>query len=70
MLPTELAATLVLIEQLAGPRGYAAVGRAGAGVFQLCITGDVQLQKRVINGLRDALPLGRGSAVVVKSPPE
>ena len=70
VLPTELAATLVLIEQLAGPRGYAAAGRAGAGVFQLCITGDVQLQKRVINGLRDALPLGRGSAVVVKSPPE
>lgn len=70
VLPTELAATLALIEQLAGPRGYAAVGRAGAGVFQLCITGDVQLQKRVINGLRDALPLGRGSAVVVKSPPE
>ena len=70
VLPTELAATLALVEQLAGARGYAAVGRAGAGVFQLCITGDVQLQKRVINGLRDALPLGRGSAVVVKSPPE
>jgi glycolate oxidase FAD binding subunit len=70
VLPTELAATLALVEQLAGARGYAAVGRAGAGVFQLCITGDVQLQKKVINGLRDALPLGRGSAVVVKSPPE
>jgi len=30
----------------------------------------VQSQKRVIDGLRAALPLGRGSAVVVKSPPE
>ncbi len=70
VLPTELAPTLTLIERLAGRRGYAAAGRAGAGVFQLCITEDVQVQKRVIDGLRDALPLGRGSAVVVKSPPE
>ena len=29
-----------------------------------------QLQKRVIDGLRDALQIGRGSAVIVKSPPE
>ncbi len=70
VLPSELAATLTLIEQLAGKRGYAAAGRAGAGVFHVCIIDDVQLQKRVIDGLRDALPLGRGSAVVVKSPPE
>ena len=70
VLPTELSTTLTLIERLAGKRGYRAAGRAGAGVFQLCIIGDVQLQKRVIDGLRDALPLGRGSAVVVKSPPE
>jgi glycolate oxidase FAD binding subunit len=70
VLTTELGATLTLIEKLAGPGGYAAVGRAGAGVFQLCIRGDVQTQKRVIDGLRDALPLGKGSAVVMKSPPE
>jgi len=70
IVPGDLAATLTLIEQLAGSRGYAAAGRAGAGVFQLCILGDVQSQKRVIDGLRAALPLGRGSAVVVKSPPE
>ena len=70
VLPTELAPTLALVERLAGSAGYAAAGRAGVGVFQLCIRGDVQLQKRVIDGLRDALPLGRGSAVVVKSPAE
>jgi glycolate oxidase FAD binding subunit len=70
VLPTDLAPTLALVEQLAGKDGYAASGRAGAGVFQLCVLGDTQLQKRTIEGLRDSLPLGRGSAVIVKSPPE
>jgi glycolate oxidase FAD binding subunit len=70
VVPTELAATLTLIEKLAGPNGYQATGRAGAGVFQLCVLGDIQSQKRVIEALRDSLPLGRGSAVIVKSPPE
>jgi glycolate oxidase FAD binding subunit len=37
VLPTELAATLALIEQLAGPRGYAAVGRAGAVCFSCAL---------------------------------
>jgi glycolate oxidase FAD binding subunit len=70
VLTTELAATLTLIEKLAGAQGYSAIGRAGAGVFRLCILGDIQSQKRIIDGLRDSLPLGRGSAVIVKSPPE
>ena len=70
VVPSELAATLAAIERLAGRRGYRAAGRAGAGVFQLCVLEDVQLQKRVIDGLRDTLPPGRGSAVLVKSPPE
>jgi glycolate oxidase FAD binding subunit len=70
VLPTELAETLSVIERLAGKRGYAAAGRAGAGVFLLRIAEDVQLQKRVIDGLRDALQLGRGSAVLVKGSPE
>jgi glycolate oxidase FAD binding subunit len=70
VLPTELAETLSVIERLAGRRGYMAAGRAGAGVFLLRITEDVQLQKRVIDGLRDALQIGRGSAVLVKGSPE
>jgi glycolate oxidase FAD binding subunit len=69
-LPTELAGTMSVIERLAGARGYAASGRAGAGVFLLRITGDVPAQKRVIDGLRGALQIGRGSAVVIKSSPE
>ena len=70
MLPTELAETLTVIERLAGKRGYIAAGRAGAGVFLLRITEEVQLQKRVIDGLRDALQIGRGSAVIVKCSPD
>jgi glycolate dehydrogenase FAD-binding subunit len=70
VLPTELAETLAVIERLAGKRGYIAAGRAGAGVFLLRITEEVQLQKRVIDGLRDALQIGRGSAVIVKGSPE
>ncbi len=70
VLPTELGETLSLIERLAGTRGYAAAGRAGAGVFLLRVTEDVQLQTRVINGLRAALQIGRGSAVMIKGSPE
>jgi glycolate oxidase FAD binding subunit len=70
VLPTDLAEILTVIERLAGKRGYIAAGRAGAGVFLLRITEEVQLQKRVIDGLRDALQIGRGSAVIVKCAPE
>ena len=70
VLPTDLAETLAVIERLAGKRGYIAAGRAGAGVFLLRVTEEVQVQKRVIDGLRDALQIGRGSAVIVKGSPE
>ena len=70
VLPTELAGTLSLIDRLAGKRSYAAAGRAGLGVFLMRILEDVQLQKRVIDGLREALPLGRGSAVIISAPYE
>ena len=70
VLPTDLAETLTTIERLAGKDGYTAVGRAGAGVFLVRITEDVPLQKRVIDGLRDAIQIGKGSVVVVKGPPE
>src|SRR5688572_1023614 len=70
VLATDLAEILTVIERLAGKRGYLAAGRAGAGVFLLRITEEVQLQKRVIDGLRDALQIGRGSAVVIKCSPE
>ena len=69
-LPAELAGTLELIDRLSGASGYAAAGRAGLGVFLLRIGGDVEEQMRVIDGLRSALPAGRGSAVVTRGSPE
>ena len=68
VLPTQLADTLSIIERLAGKDGYSAVGRAGAGVFFVRIGGDEAAQARVIAGVRDGLPIGMGSAVVVKGP--
>ena len=62
-LPTELPAALTLIDRLAGGANYTAAGRAGLGVFVLHLTGDDQ--KKVITGLRESLPAGRGSAVLM-----
>ena len=70
VLPTEIGNILSGIEQTAGSRGYLAAGRAGAGVFLLRVAEDPQLQKRVIDGLRNALQAGRGSAVIVKGSSE
>ncbi len=68
VLPTQLAETLSVIERLAGKDSYSAAGRAGVGVFFVRIKGDEASQTRVISGLRDTLPIGMGSAVVVKGP--
>lgn len=65
-LPTELAAALALVERLAGAANYRAAGRAGLGVFVLHLTGDTESQKKAIIGLRNSLPPGRGSAVVMR----
>jgi glycolate oxidase FAD binding subunit len=64
-LPTELPAALTLIERLAGNANYTAAGRAGLGVFVLHLTGIRENQKKVITGLRESLPAGRGSAVLM-----
>jgi glycolate oxidase FAD binding subunit len=66
VLPSELPAALDVIDGLAGTEGYAAAGRAGAGVFLVSLGGGSEFQKRVIDGLRKVLPIGKGSAVVVR----
>jgi glycolate oxidase FAD binding subunit len=70
VLPTQIPETLALIDRLAGTDGYTAAGRAGLGVFLARIFGDVESQKRAIDGLRSSLQVGRGSAVVISSSPE
>jgi glycolate oxidase FAD binding subunit len=69
-LPSELASKLTLVDRLAGSPNYTAAGRAGLGVFVLHLSGDVASQKNVITGLRDSLPPGRGSAVVMHASPD
>jgi glycolate oxidase FAD binding subunit len=64
-LPTELPAALTLVDKLAGGAHYTAAGRAGLGVFVLQLTGARDIQQRVIAGLRESLPAGRGSAVLM-----
>lgn len=66
VLPGDLATTLDLIERLAGAEGYAATGRAGVGVLLLNLAGEAEFQKRVIDGLRASLPIGKGSVVLVR----
>jgi glycolate oxidase FAD binding subunit len=64
-LPTELPSALTLIDKLAGSANYTAAGRAGLGVFVVQLTGARDIQKKVISGLRESLPAGRGSAVLM-----
>ena len=65
-LPTELAGTLASLESPAGSEHHAA-GRAGLGVFLVRVDGDVEAQHRAVTGLRDGMPAGRGSAVIVRA---
>jgi glycolate oxidase FAD binding subunit len=70
VLPTAIADALVLLERTAGNDGWAAAGRAGAGVFVLRIDGDIDRQERVIGALRSSIPQGQGSAVIIRGPAE
>ena len=70
LLPTELAAMLGTLDSLVGSTNYVASGRAGLGVFLVRIEGDVNAQARAIDGLRSTLPVGRGSAVIVRGSTE
>lgn len=69
MLPTELAPTLEWLQQTS-PGAFEIAGRAGLGVFLLRIDGPVDQQVRMLNELRNRLPSGRGSAVVVRGSSE
>ncbi len=66
MLPTDVAPTLAWLAEAVGDADYEVVGRAGVGVLLVRIGDDVLTQIQVLNGLRDRLPPGRGSVVVVR----
>ena len=64
VVPTELAETLTVIERLAG--SAATLRRAGGGRSVSAALPESSVQKRVIDGLRDAAD-GRGSAVLLRA---
>lgn len=67
VLPTELAGMLRWLSQSSG--STEASGRAGLSVFLARVGGSVEAQAKVISGLRDMLPTGRGSASIVRGSP-
>ena len=70
VLPSQLVATLDTLDSLIGSSGYVAAGRAGLGVFLVALRGAIDEQARAIEGLRSKLPVGQGSAVIVRSSAE
>lgn len=68
VLPTDLPGTLRWLHQ--SSRSIEISGRAGLSVFLARIGGSVEAQAKLISSLRDTLPAGRGSAVIVRGSPE
>lgn len=70
LLPTELAPVLGWLQQTLPSDSWEVTGRAGLGVLYLRVAGAADLQARVVGDLRDRLPTGRGSAVVLRGSAE
>lgn len=66
MMPSEVGPTLGWLDTTLRDGDWEAVGRAGVGVLLLRIGGDVAQQSKTIASLRDRVPHGRGSVVVVR----
>jgi glycolate oxidase FAD binding subunit len=70
LLPTALAGFLGTLDSRVGMANYVAAGRAGLAVFLVRIEGDTSAQARAIEAIRSTLPVGSGSAVIVRGSPE
>jgi glycolate oxidase FAD binding subunit len=70
LLPSELGTALEKLASLAGTEAHMAWGSAGLGVFMARLSGSVVAQCRVVEGLRQSFPAGRGSAVIVRGSAE
>jgi len=69
-LATDVAPVLEWLRESAGPLDYEATGRAGLGVLLVRVGGDASDQAAIVMALRDKLPAGRASAVVLRGSPE
>lgn len=70
VLPDQLAGTLGWLIAAAGTQELEVVGRAGLAVLLVRLGGHTRAQERVISDLRARLPIGRGSAVLVRGDAE
>ena len=70
LLPSALAGFLETLDSQVGAANYVAAGRAGLAVFLVRIDGDASGQARAIGALRSTLPVGTGSAVIVRGSAE
>ena len=70
-LPAELFPTLAWLRDRAAADGIelAAAGRAGLGVVDVRLDGPLDEQARLVEDLRERLPVGRGSAVIRRGDP-
>ena len=70
-LPAELFPTLVWLRDRAAADGIelAAAGRVGLGVVDVRLDGPLDEQARLVEDLRERLPVGRGSAVIRRGDP-
>ena len=69
ILPSELAATLAWLDATAKTRQleYVVTGRAGLGVLFIALHGAVSEQAALVTGLRERLPVGRGSVTIQRA---
>jgi glycolate oxidase FAD binding subunit len=70
LLPTDVAPTVSWLDDVMRGIDHEVVGRAGVGVLLARIGGGSAGQARVLTELRARLPLGRGSAVLVRGSDE
>ena len=69
VLATETASMLTWIEEHVPAGTWSVTGRAGLGVLYLRLSGEADAQARIVSDIRDRLPMGRGSAVVLGGTP-
>jgi FAD/FMN-containing dehydrogenase len=67
LLPSDVAPTVQWLSETLQCLDHDVVGRAGIGVLLVRVGGSDDTQARVLNDLRARLPVGRGSAVVVRA---
>ena len=66
LLVSDLAETLTWLAAAAGIDACEVTGRAGLGALLIRVDGDADAQARLLTKLRQRIPVGRGSAVVLR----